>query len=56
MTTRYLVVGTLPVFGHKPGTVFKADLSPDQERRLLARGCISRVRRPRTPKGATLNG
>lgn len=37
----YIVTGTLPQFGHKPGEEFDADLSEEIERRAINRGGIA---------------
>lgn len=37
---RYVVIGSRPQFGHQPGIEFEADLSPERERRAIARGGI----------------
>ena len=36
----YVVTGGLPVFGHPSGETFEADLSEEQEARLIRRGAI----------------
>ncbi len=41
MAKRYIVTGTLPQFGHNPRQEFEADLSPEAERRAIARGGIA---------------
>jgi len=46
MAKTYRVSGRLAVFGMRPGTEFEAELDPDQEARLLARGSLEVVDNP----------
>lgn len=39
----YKNIGGAPVLGKAPGRVFKADLSEDQRKRMIARGSIEEV-------------
>lgn len=39
----YRVIGSLPVFDLQPGETFTAELDPEQEARLIARGSIELV-------------
>lgn len=39
--TRYVVLGQHNVFGVAPGDVIEADLHPDQEERMVARGSLA---------------
>jgi len=42
--TTYKVTGALAYLGHQPGETFKADLDPNQERRAIERGAITKTR------------
>jgi hypothetical protein len=38
---KYIVTGTLPQFGHKPGEEFEADLPEEKAQRAINRGGIA---------------
>lgn len=42
MRERYRVTGSTRTLGHEPGSAFEADLPAEQERRMIARGSITR--------------
>lgn len=52
--TTYKVTGSVAFQGHRPGEVFEAELTPEQERRALERGSISKSRaKPTEEEGET---
>lgn len=53
---RYKVTGARGFAGHEPGEFFRADLSPGQESRAIARGAIEAVGEARLPKQSDETG
>jgi len=47
MVKSYRVTGSLRYRGYAPGETFTASLTPDEERRAIARGAIELLRRAR---------
>jgi len=45
MKKKYRVVGAAEVFGHKPGSVFEAEIPDEQEALLLESGSLIRVQK-----------
>lgn len=59
MRRTYRVAGAHRVLGREPGETFQADLPPEQEARMLARGSITRAgsgKRKPADEPAVVNG
>lgn len=49
--TSYRIISDRRVLEHEPGTVFKADLSPQQEATLIASGHLEKIPAKRAERG-----
>lgn len=52
MARKYRVTSRTNTLGHSQGEVFTAELSKEQEARLIARGSLERVKRGEEEKSA----